>query len=116
MHDDRLRLRGGGHEADQRTAHRYLHRVRGGAVEGQAVDHSADDDAAADGRPLAVILTGCLFQLKSGRTSAPRILERTNVGVPFGDTPRVAPVPRFGQPRWHLPPERTSDALTGNVR
>ena len=67
-----LRLRGGGHEADQRTVHRYLHRVRGGAVEGQAVDHGADDDAAADGRPLAVILSSCLFQLKSGRVSAPR--------------------------------------------
>jgi len=27
-----LRLSGGGHEADQRVAHRHLHRVLGGAI------------------------------------------------------------------------------------
>jgi hypothetical protein len=31
-----------------RVAHRHLHWVLGGAVEGQAVDHGTDNDAAAD--------------------------------------------------------------------
>ena len=35
------------HESDERIPHGLLHRVLGGAVEDQAVDDRADDDAAA---------------------------------------------------------------------
>src|SRR5258707_2850030 len=53
-------LRGRGHEGDQRIADCLLHRVSGRSIEGEVVDHRADNDASphelADGVAYVLII------------------------------------------------------------
>jgi len=97
-----------------RVAHRHLHWVLGGAVEGQAVDHGTDNDAAADELADHVghvrIVTSALgwWPIGNDRSLLPSrskkgIFASYPQGAMFANPDRCQQFQRFAGPRrWRL--------------